>query len=127
MDTKICAITGATSGIGRATGFELGKHNTQLILMSRNEIKGNSIVHKLRSFHREDKACFIQTDISNFDEVKSAAHQIKSRYPRIDVLINNAGARFNTLRKNENGIELTFATNHLGHFLLTLNLLRPRV
>ena len=120
---KICLITGATSGIGKAAAFQLSKSDVQLILLSRNTIKGTSVADKICELHGKDAATFIKADISNFAEIRNAAQHIKKQYPRIDILINNAGARFNDFRKNGDGIELTFATNHLGHFLLTLLLL----
>jgi NAD(P)-dependent dehydrogenase (short-subunit alcohol dehydrogenase family) len=118
-DTKICVLTGTTSGIGRAAAFQLGSISAQLILLSRNASKGRKIAAKINSSLGLEKALFIQTDLSKLSEVHTAADQIKKSCQRIDVLINNAGARFNELKKNAAGIELTFATNHLGHFLLT--------
>jgi NAD(P)-dependent dehydrogenase (short-subunit alcohol dehydrogenase family) len=120
---KLCVLTGATSGIGKAAALQLCKFNTQLILLSRNISKGSALVNKINSFYGPDKARFIQTDISNFAQVRSAANHIKDQHSGIAILINNAGARFNNFQKNADGIELTFATNHLGHFLLTRMLL----
>jgi len=118
-DTKICVLTGTTSGIGRAAAFQLGSISAQLILLSRNASKGREIAAKINSSLGLEKALFIQTDLSKLSEARNAADQIKKSCQRIDVLINNAGARFNDFNKNDDGIELTFATNHLGHFLLT--------
>ena len=120
---KLCVLTGATSGIGKAAALQLCKFNTQLILLSRNISKGNALVNKINNFYGPEKARFIQTDISNFAQVRSAANNIKEQHSGIDILINNAGARFNNFQENADGIELTFATNHLGHFLLTRMLL----
>jgi NAD(P)-dependent dehydrogenase (short-subunit alcohol dehydrogenase family) len=122
---RIGVITGATSGIGKAAAFQLCRVDMQLILISRNELKGRTVINEIRKIHGKDKATFIQADIANFAEVRQAAIQIKKQYPRIDILINNAGARFNTFKSITDGIELTFATNHLGHFLLTDLLLEP--
>ncbi len=118
-DAKICVLTGATSGIGRAAAFQLAGISAQLILLSRNASKGREVAAKINSSLGLEKVLFIQTDLSRLSEVRDAANQIKKRCPRIDILINNAGARFNDFNKNDDGIELTFATNHLGHFLLT--------
>jgi len=120
---KICVITGATSGVGRAAAFQFSTYNTKLILLSRNKTKGSAIVSAIRERTGEEKADFIQADISNLEDVTGAVRHIKEEYKRIDILINNAGARFNAFLKSAQGIELTFATNHLGHFLLTQRLL----
>jgi NAD(P)-dependent dehydrogenase (short-subunit alcohol dehydrogenase family) len=120
---KICVLTGATSGIGKAVAMQLSRLNAKLILLSRNTAQGKAIVNKINNRYGTEKAKFIQTDISNFAEVRSAANEIKEQAWQVDILINNAGARFNDFKKNKDEIELTFATNHLGHFLLTLLLL----
>jgi NAD(P)-dependent dehydrogenase (short-subunit alcohol dehydrogenase family) len=118
-DVKICVLTGATSGIGRAVALQIASSCEQLLLLSRNASKGREIATRINSSFGLEKALFIQTDLSRLSEVRTAADQIKKCCQRIDILINNAGARFNDLNKNDAGIELTFATNHLGHFLLT--------
>lgn len=120
---KICVLTGATSGIGKAVAMQLSRLNTKLILLSRNTARGKAIVNKINNRYGTGKAKFVQTDISQFAEVRRAANEIKEQTWQVDILINNAGARFNDFKKNADGIELTFATNHLGHFLLTLLLL----
>lgn len=116
---RIAVITGATSGIGKAAAFQLCWLDMQLILIGRNELKGKAVADKILRIHGQEKVTFIQADIANFADVRQAAMQIKMQYPRIDILVNNAGARFNFFKANLDGIELTFATNHLGHFLLT--------
>jgi NAD(P)-dependent dehydrogenase (short-subunit alcohol dehydrogenase family) len=122
---KIAVITGATSGIGKAAAFQLCKLDMQLILIGRNELKGRAVADKIRRIHGQAKAVFIQADIANFADVRQAAMQIKKQCPWIDILVNNAGARFNVFMTNADGIELTFATNHLGHYLLTNLLIEP--
>ncbi|MFZ2322590.1 MAG: SDR family oxidoreductase [Ignavibacteriaceae bacterium] len=116
--SKICLITGATSGIGKASAIELAKLGYDLILIGRSESKGFKITEKISGTNNV-KAEFFACDISSLNEVRKAAEAIKSKYKKIDVLINNAGSRFDTYQKSADGIELTFATNHLGHFLLT--------
>ena len=122
MQQQICLITGATSGIGNATAIELAKLGYNLILTSRNEVKGNKIAKSISKKYK-NKIEFVRTDISSLKNVRKFSEYVKSKYDHIDVLINNAGSRFNNYKKSADGIELTFATNHLGHFLLTLSLI----
>ena len=123
MKNKICLITGATSGIGKAATLKLADLGASLILLSRNEQKGKKICEQISKISSNAQAKFYKVDISSMKEVRNVSEKIKTDFERIDVLINNAGARFDNYLKNDEGIELTFATNHLGHFLLTLSLL----
>ena len=123
MNNKICIITGATSGIGKATAFKLADLGASLVLLSRNQEKGEKICYQIRKRINNAQVKFYRADLSFMKEVRSAVEKIKSDFSHIDVLINNAGARFDKYYKNDEGIELTFATNHLGHFLLTLSLI----
>lgn len=123
MQRKVCLITGATSGIGKATAIELGRLCADLILVGRNERAGRRIADKISKGGHSGTVEFIRTDLSALAEVRSLAAKVNLRYNRIDILINNAGARFNTYGRTADGLERTFATNHLSHFLLTCLLL----
>lgn len=120
---KIIVITGATSGIGRAVALSLGRCGANLVLVGRNARKGEELVGMIRSDSPDSAGKFFQADISNMAEVRDLVSRIKNCYDRVDVLINNAGARFSQFEETSEGIERTFSTNHLGHFLLTALLL----
>ncbi|MCU0332157.1 MAG: SDR family oxidoreductase [Ignavibacteriaceae bacterium] len=123
MKNKLCLITGATSGIGRATALKLADLGASLLLLSRNEKMGEKICDQIKKGNSNAQTKFYKVDISSMKEVSNVSEKIKADFDHIDVLINNAGARFDQYFKNDEGIELTFATNHLGHFLLTLSLI----
>jgi len=125
--TKIfCLITGATDGIGRVTARELGKLGWTLVLVSRNAQKGERVARELRSECRNEEIFFKQADLSLQQDVRRVAREFAEAYDRLDVLINNAGAIFWKSQKTAEGIEKTFALNHLNYFLLT-NLLLDRL
>jgi NAD(P)-dependent dehydrogenase (short-subunit alcohol dehydrogenase family) len=125
MQNKICLITGATSGIGRATAIALATMGASLILVGRNERRAADIIRHIRGRIGNDNVEFICTDLSSQSEIRSLAGNVAGRYDRLDILVNNAGARFSGYQESVDGIELTFATNHLGAFLLTSLLLEP--
>jgi NAD(P)-dependent dehydrogenase (short-subunit alcohol dehydrogenase family) len=121
MDGKRVVITGATSGIGRATALALGRLGANMLLVSRNQMRGEALARRISASGAATE--FIRADLTSQAQVRAAADQIRERWPSIDVLIDNAGARFDTYACTADGCERTFATNHLGHFLLTLLLL----
>jgi NAD(P)-dependent dehydrogenase (short-subunit alcohol dehydrogenase family) len=122
---KICLITGATSGIGKAAATALAAMGMTLILVGRNERRASEVLYQIRNRIGNSNVEFLQADLSDQGAVRELARKIMSKYDRLDILINNAGARFNDYRESVDGIELTFATNHLGAFLLTSLLIEP--
>ena len=124
---KLCVITGATSGIGRMAALDLGASGASLVLVGRNERAGNDLLHRLRHRSPQARFEFVRTDLSRQADVRRLAAEITKSYDRIDILMNNAGARFDDYHETSDGIELTFATNHLGHFLLTCLLVEQLV
>lgn len=126
MDQKICVITGATDGVGLETARTLGKDGWTLALVARNAQKGERIASELRAECGNDEIFFKQGDLSVQQDVRRVARDLAETFPRIDVLINNAGAIFWKRKQTEEGFEATFALNHLNYFLLT-NLLLDRL
>lgn len=116
---KICVITGATSGLGKAAASALAALNASLVLTGRNERAGNEFARKLRRRCLDASVEFVRADLSRQGDVRLLAAHISRTHERVDVLLNNAGGRFDEYDETSDGVELTFATNHLGHFLLT--------
>jgi NAD(P)-dependent dehydrogenase (short-subunit alcohol dehydrogenase family) len=126
MRGKTCIITGATDGIGLEAAARLGALGARLVLVGRNRDKGERALTILRSRVPGLIAEMHYADLSRRDEIRRLVPELLSAAPRIDVLLNNAGAFFARRDVTEDGLERTFALNHLGYFLLT-HLLRERV
>jgi len=123
MTGRICLVTGATSGIGAATALLLAGQGATLIGVGRDPKKCSSTVDKIKTATGNPSVEFLLADLSVQSEICALARQIKERHQRLDVLINNAGARFSRRLVSSDGFEMTFALNHLGYFLLTCLLL----
>lgn len=124
MQGKICMITGATAGIGEATARGLAAQGATVIVVGRNRAKTEQVADDIRKEtgnHHVDTAL---ADFSSLDQVRALAKEFYARYPRLDVLVNNAGLVTRTREVSTDGYELMFAVNHLAPFLLT-NLLLP--
>lgn len=123
MNHNICLITGATSGIGKAAALALAKKDYGLILIGRNEEKTARVCEEIRRLSQNENVSGYMCDLSVLRDVRGLTARIKEDYARIDVLINNAGARFLRFQLTKEGMEMTLATNHLGHYVLTLSLI----
>ncbi len=122
LDGKVCVITGATSGIGRVAATRLAQMGARLVVVARDQDRAEATLARLHQIapaaaHRAHLA-----DLSRIAEMKRVAAEIAAAEPRIDLLINNAGALFGARRLTEDGLERSFAVNHLAYFVLTLGL-----
>lgn len=122
MEGKTCVLTGATSGIGREAALELARQGARLVLTTRDDAKAKAVEADLRAAAPDVKVEWVRADLSLMREVRKAAAEIRARVDRIDVLVNNAGAIYTDRDVTAEGIERTFATNHLSYFLLTREL-----
>ncbi|MBC7398401.1 MAG: SDR family NAD(P)-dependent oxidoreductase [Mucilaginibacter sp.] len=123
MATTTTVITGATSGIGEATATALAKKGHALYLLVRNVAKGEGLKKKLIAETGNKEIHIIYCDLTDLATVVKAADELTAKLFNINVLINNAGGMFNDFTLTKDGFELTFASNHLGHFLLTKRLM----
>ncbi len=119
MEGKLCIVTGATDGIGRVTARALAERGAEVVLVGRNAAKGAEVCKAIHRSSRNDRVRFEQADLSSQAEIRALAERLAAGGAAIDVLVNNVGALFNRRRESVDGIEMTFALNHLGYFLLT--------
>jgi NAD(P)-dependent dehydrogenase (short-subunit alcohol dehydrogenase family) len=122
MRGKVVVITGATSGIGEVAAQRLADMGARIVLVARDETRGEAALTRLRSADKSLSHSIHYGDLSRISEMQRLAVEIAAAEPRIDVLINNAGAMFGSRQRTEDNLELTFATNHMAYFVLTLGL-----
>jgi NAD(P)-dependent dehydrogenase (short-subunit alcohol dehydrogenase family) len=123
MDKLICLITGATEGVGKATAIELARRGFTVVLAARNGVKAEAVKHQIAAVAGSADFDFLVGDLASLQQTRALAEQFKRRYPRLDVLISNAGVFLPTRTMTEDGFETTFQVNYLSHFLLTQLLL----
>lgn len=123
MNGKICLVTGATNGIGKATAQALAQMGATVVIVGRNPVKCAAVVSEIKHNSRNDRIEAIVADLSIMAEVRQTADQFKARYQKLHVLVNNAGGAFGQRQVTSEGFEKTFALNYLNYFLLTRLLL----
>lgn len=126
LSGKTCVITGASSGLGRESARALAAAGAQVILAARNT---DALTEAERWIHAEvpdAKTVTVPLDLTALTSVRTAAGQIREAAPVIDILMNNAGVMFTPFSRTQDGFEIQFGTNHLGHFELT-RLLTPQL
>jgi len=119
MQGKVCLVTGATAGIGQATVKLLAQQGATVVGVGRNPAKNEFSTQMIREETGNPAVDYLLADLSSQQEIRALAQQFLDKYDRLDVLINNAGATFAERQESVDGIEMTFALNHLGYFLLT--------
>ena len=119
MHGKICVVTGATSGIGLVTAQVLARQGATLIVIARNAERGAATVSRIQQETGNSAVELMVADLSVQAQVRQLASEIQHRFARLDILVNNAGAFFSRRQPSQDGLEMTFALNHLAYFLLT--------
>ena len=125
MAGRVCVVTGGTSGIGRATAEGLARLGATVVLIARRAEQAVQVSQEIATKARVPPDV-IRADLSSQNSIRAAAADLGRRYPRLHVLINNAGVFTRYREVSADGIELQFAVNHLAYFLLT-NLLLDRL
>jgi len=122
MKGKTVVITGGTSGIGEVAALELAQMGARIVLVGRDKLRAQTTLARLRERGPGLAHTVHYADLTRLAEMKRVAAQIAGAEPRIDVLINNAGAMFAARRVTEDGLERTFALNHMAYFVVTAGL-----
>jgi retinol dehydrogenase-14 len=127
MAGRTCLVTGATSGIGKATATALARLGADLVLVARDPARGQATAAELQAVTGNPGVEVLLADLSSQASIRRAAEELTRTHDRLHVLVNNAGGSWATRHVTADGLELTFALNHLAYFLLTsllLDLLR---
>lgn len=119
MEGKICIITGANSGIGKATAIGLAKMDATIVMMSRNKDRGEEAQKEIIGFTGNKKVDLILCDLSSQESIRKFVSEFKNKYQKLHVLINNAGVMLSKRLISVDGFEMNFGVNYLAPFLLT--------
>ena len=122
MVGKTVVMTGATSGLGAVAAEVLATRGARIVLIARDRGRADAVLARLKARDPHARHTVHLADLSSITEVKRVAAEVAAAEPRIDVLVNNAGAMFGQRQVTADGLERTFATNHMAYFILTLGL-----
>jgi NAD(P)-dependent dehydrogenase (short-subunit alcohol dehydrogenase family) len=120
---KVVVVTGPTAGIGREIALALARQGAKLVLACRDPERGRRTAEALRSEASASDVEVMQVDTASRESIRSFGNAFRAAHPRLDVLVNNAGISQGERHTDSDGLELTFATNVLGYFVLTNELL----
>ena len=115
---KVCLVTGVTQGIGRAAALSIAKHGPKMVLVARDAKRGGEVADEIKAAGNPNVELMV-ADLSSQADIRRLAAEFKARYQQLHLLVNNAGAVYTERQLSKDGIELTWALNHLGYFLLT--------
>jgi NAD(P)-dependent dehydrogenase (short-subunit alcohol dehydrogenase family) len=119
MNGKICLVTGGTNGIGKSTAQELARMGATVVIVGRDAQKTSEVVQEIRADSGNPNVDSLLADLSSQQAVRRLAYEFKNKYSQLHVLLNTAGAVFMQRQLSVDGVEMTFALNHLASFLLT--------
>ena len=118
MKDKVVVITGGSRGIGFETTKDLLRQGATVIMASRDAVQANKAIETIGNNTHKSRCIFMHLDLTDYENINQFVEEIKSKYGKIDILINNAGSCFQNFTLSD-GIELTYFTNHLGHLILS--------
>ncbi|AFN62512.1 Putative short-chain dehydrogenase/reductase [Mycobacteroides abscessus] len=116
---RVAIVTGANTGLGLETAKALAAHGAHVVLAVRNAEKGKAAADAITAAHSNADVTLQSLDLSSLESVRRASDELKARYDKIDLLINNAGVMWTEKSSTADGFELQFGTNHLGHYAFT--------
>jgi len=120
MQEKICMVTGANSGIGKATALALAQMGATVVMVCRDRARGEEARSEITTKSKNNAVDLLQADLSSQQSIRQLVENFQHHYTHLHVLINNAGATFpGRRRETVDGLEMTFAVNYLAPFLLT--------
>jgi NAD(P)-dependent dehydrogenase (short-subunit alcohol dehydrogenase family) len=120
---RVAIITGSNTGIGYGAAAVLAGKGAHTVLAVRNTDKGNDAAARIKNASPNATVSVQELDLTSLESIRTAADELRARFPRIDLLINNAGVMYTDKASTKDGFELQFGTNHLGHYALTGRLL----
>ncbi len=122
LEGKLVVITGSNTGIGKETALELSKRGARILMLCRTMDKAEQAKEEIVK-QTGGQVDVLKLDLSSLNSVRECAEKVLEREEKIDILVNNAGVMICPQWKTEDGFDMQFGTNHLGHFLLTEMLL----
>jgi retinol dehydrogenase-14 len=119
MSEKVCIVTGASSGIGKATALGLARIGATVVLVCRDKNRGESVLNEIKRKYQNSSVDLFVADLSSQESIRALVRQYVDKYKQLHVLINNAGIFFTKRHITVDGTEAVFAVNYLAPFLLT--------
>jgi len=125
LSGRTAVVTGANGGLGLETARALAGAGAHVVMAARNQQKAAAAAEDIRRSHSKASLEIVPLDLSSLASIRAAADAIAAAHPKIDILVNNAGVMACPERRTEDGFEMQFGTNHLGHWAFTARLLAP--
>ena len=119
MQGKTCLVTGGTNGIGKSAAHDLARMGATVVIVGRDAQRTKQVVDEIRSATGNPNVSFLLADLTSQQDIRRLASDFMSNHAQLHVLLNNAGGTFMKRQLSVDGIEMTFALNHLAYFLLT--------